>query len=45
MENHAGNDPRFTALKIWLWVNGKNGIGPVTAATLFAFAAAKDAPM
>jgi hypothetical protein len=44
IENHAGSDPRFTALRIWLCVNGRKGIGPATATALFAFAAAKEAP-
>ena len=44
IENHAGSDPRFTALRIWLCVNGRKGIGPATATALFAFAAAREAP-
>ena len=45
-ENHAGNDPRFTAWRIWLCVYGRKGIGPAaTTAPPFAFAAASDAPV
>jgi hypothetical protein len=45
MDAHAGREPKLTARRIWLCVKGRNGIGPATAATLFAFAAAKDAPV
>ena len=46
-ENHAGSDPRFTACRIWLWVKGRNGMGPAAAAAApaLAFAAAREAPV